>query len=102
MRTQEMQTRLDELGAARRAYDSDNTLLSYNRIVNAEHEIKHRAVKDVAHLLEINAALLATCEALLSDVESWVEDQYAGTTHYDREMRQLEEYRAVIAKAKGE
>lgn len=68
MSTQEMQARLDELGAARRAYDSDNTMLGYNRIVNAEHEIKHRAVKDVAHLLEINAQLQETVEHYQADV----------------------------------
>lgn len=44
--------RSNEYHAAQIASRSDNTMLNYNRLVNAEHEIKHRAVADTDAMID--------------------------------------------------
>ena len=62
----------------------------------------HKAAAELRRLHEVNAELLAAAKDGLYVAESWVYDQWEGTSNFDVGMQELTPIRAAIAKAEGE
>jgi hypothetical protein len=63
--------------------------------------LEWNAAKELRRLHEVNAELLKAAKHGLYVAESWVYDQWEGTSNFDVGMQELNPIRAVIAKAEG-
>lgn len=59
------------------------------------------AAKELRRLHELNAELLKAAKHGLYVAESWVYDQWEGTSNFDVGMQDLNPIRTAIAKAEG-
>ena len=64
--------------------------------------LESNAAKELRRLHELNAALLKAAKHGLYAAESWIYDQWEGTSNFDVGMQELNPIRAAIAKAEGE
>jgi hypothetical protein len=62
---------------------------------------KRQAAAKLRQLHEVNAELLKAAKHGLYVAESWVYDQWEGTSNFDVGMQELTPIRAAIAKAEG-
>jgi hypothetical protein len=64
--------------------------------------LEWNAAKELRRLVALNAELLKAAKHGLYVAESWVYDQWEGTSNFDVGMQELNPIRTAIAKAEGE